>query len=132
MEEAWIRIIENLGERVTGPMKLRLLIQPAMAIFFAVKAGLLDARMGKLPYAWALFTHPEHRHDLIKDGWRDVSKIFALALVLDAIYQWVASKLIYPGEMVLVAIGLAILPYLFVRGLVTRFNRRNQPHAPSA
>ncbi len=50
--------------------------------------------------------------------------MFILALVLDAIYQFVVQKFIYPGELVIVAVLLAILPYLILRGLVTRFASR--------
>ena len=35
---------ENLLGRLGGPMSFRLLMQPAMAIFFAVRAGIRDAR----------------------------------------------------------------------------------------
>ncbi len=53
--------------RVSGPMKFRLILQPLMATFFAVKAGLRDARDGKPAYFWALFTEPGLRGALI--GW---------------------------------------------------------------
>jgi hypothetical protein len=46
MEEALIRGWHNLVGRWGGPMSFRLLIQPAVAIFFAIRAGLQDARQG--------------------------------------------------------------------------------------
>jgi hypothetical protein len=37
------RLLYDLGARVSGPMHFRLLMQPAMAAIFAVRAGLRDA-----------------------------------------------------------------------------------------
>lgn len=124
MEEIWMRIVENLSDRVSGPMKFRLLLQPAMAAFFAVRSGLLDARMGKPPYFWSLVTDPAHRADMLKDGWKSVGKVFLIALALDVIYQIIVLKFVYPGEAIFVAFVLAILPYLILRGLVTRIARK--------
>jgi hypothetical protein len=120
MDEVWMRIVENLSDRVTGPMKFRLLLQPVMASIFAIMAGLADAKAGKPPYFWALVTHPQHRRDMLKDGWKSVGKVFMLAIVLDCVYQVIVQRFVYPGEALIVAFILAIVPYLLLRGLVTR------------
>lgn len=124
MEEFWVRLSESLIGRVSGPMHFRLFLQPVMAVVFAVMAGLADAKSGKPPYFWALLTNPEHRRDMIKDGWKDVSKVFVMAIIMDVIYQYIVAKFIYPGEALLVAFLLAIVPYLLLRGLITRIARR--------
>lgn len=120
VDDIWIRIIENISGRVSGPMKFRLILQPAMACYFAFRAGVSDARAHKPPYFWALWTDREHRLDMLRDGWKGVGKVFGLALVLDAVYQVIVLKFVYPGEALLVGIGLAIVPYLVVRALVNR------------
>lgn len=124
MDDIWIRIVENLQDRVSGPMKFRLLLQPLMAVIFAVMSGLKDAKAGKPPYFWALLTDPTHRREMIKDGWKSVGKVFVLALILDVVYQVIVLRFVYPGEAIAVALALAIVPYLIVRGLVTRLARR--------
>jgi hypothetical protein len=124
MDDIWMRIVENLSDRVSGPMKFRLLLQPAMAAFFAIRSGLNDARTGKPPYFWSLLTDPAHRTDMLKDGWKSVGKVFLIALLLDVIYQVMVLKFVYPGEAIFVAFVLAILPYLILRGLVTRIARK--------
>jgi hypothetical protein len=68
MDDIWTRLVENMAARVTGPMKFRLLLQPLMASFFAIRSGLADARAGKPPYFWALFSDPANRADMLKDG----------------------------------------------------------------
>jgi hypothetical protein len=124
MEEIWIRFMTDMVDRVSGPMKFRLLLQPLMAIFFAIRSGLMDARTGKPPYFWSLLTDPAHRTEMLKDGWKSVGKIFVIALVLDMIYQVVVLNFVYPVEAIVVALLLAIVPYLLVRGLVTRIARK--------
>ena len=126
MDEIWMRIVENLVDRVSGPMKFRMLLQPIMAISFAVIAGLADAKLGKPPYFWSLLTDPAHRTDMLRDGWKSVGKVFVLAMVLDVVYQIIVARFVYPGEVVIVALLLAIVPYLLVRGLVTRIARARQ------
>lgn len=120
MLEIWTRILEDLVDRVSGPMSLRVFLQPAMAMVFAAIAGMKDAREGKPPYFWSLLTVPEHRRDMMRDGWKSVGKVFVIAMLLDVVYQVIVQRFVYPGEVVLVAILLAIVPYLFVRALVTR------------
>jgi hypothetical protein len=123
MDDAWTRIVENLSGRISGPMRLRFFLQPLMASIFAIRSGLLDAKLGKPPYFWALVTTPEHRRDMIRDGWQSIGKIFVIALALDVVYQLVFLRALYPGEALLVALLLAIAPYLLLRGLVTRLAR---------
>lgn len=124
MDDILMRFVENMNDRVTGPMKFRLLLQPAMAAFFAIRAGLNDARTGKPPYFWSLVSDPAHRVDMLKDGWKGVGKVFLIALLLDVVYQVIVLKFVYPGEAIYVAFVLAILPYLILRGLVTRIARK--------
>lgn len=124
MDDIWSRIAENMVNRVSGPMRLRLFMQPAMAALFAIRSGLQDARSGKRPYFWTLATDPTARAELIKDGWKSVGKVFTLALALDVVYQIVELRFVYPGEAVIVAFLLAVVPYLILRGLVTRLMSR--------
>ena len=124
MDDFWARFVEDMAARVTGPMKFRLLLQPVMASIFAIRSGLADARAGKPPYFWALFSDPAQRAEMLKDGWKSIGKVFVLALILDVVYQIVATRFVYAGEAIVTAFLLAIAPYLILRGLVTRLANR--------
>lgn len=124
MDQMWARVGSQLLARVSGPMKFRLVLQPAMACFFAIRSGLADARAGKAPYFWALLSEPGQRPQVIKDGWKSVGRVFLLALALDVVYQIIVLRFVYPGEAIIVAFILAIVPYLILRGLVTRAARK--------
>jgi hypothetical protein len=123
MDHLWMRVGSQLVARVSGPMKFRLVLQPLMASFFAIRSGLADARAGKPPYFWSLLTDPGERAGMIKDGWKSIGRVFLLALLLDVVYQIIVLRFVYVGEAIIVAFVLAIVPYLFIRGPVTRLAR---------
>ena len=124
MEEFIMRVLTGLSDRVGGPMTFRIILQPLMAGLLAVRAGLRDAREGRPPYFWTLLTDSTQRVALLRDGWRAVARVFVLAIVMDVIYQLIVRRWIYPGETLVVAIVLAVIPYLLLRGPINRLVRR--------
>jgi hypothetical protein len=124
MEELIARGWAGLMDRIGGPMTFRLILQPLMATLLAVRAGLKDAREGRPPYFWTLLTDRSQRVDLLREGWRSIARVFVLAVIMDLIYEWVIGRLFYPLETLIVAIVLAVLPYLLIRGPVNRIIRR--------
>jgi hypothetical protein len=123
MEEWLSRIADNLIDRVSGPMKFRLVLQPLMAIILAVRSGLKDAKEGRPAYFWAIFTDPHDRREMLRDGWKSVGRVFILAIIIDAVYQIIELRWFYPLEAFIVAIVLAIIPYLLIRGPLNRIAR---------
>jgi hypothetical protein len=120
MDDIWNRFIGNLFGRLDGPLHFRFFMQPAMAIIFAVIDGIKDAKLGRPAYLWVMVKNPDQRKELMKLGWKRVGKIFILAVILDVIYQIKVYHWFYPGETLVVAIVLAIIPYFLVRGPVNR------------
>jgi hypothetical protein len=124
MDHLFTNVWAGIVDRVTGPMKFRVVLQPAMALFLAVRAGLQDAREGKPPYFWGLFTHPAERDQMLKEGWKSISRVFILGVVMDLIYQIIKLKAFHVIDALLVAFVLAIVPYLIIRGPVDRIAKR--------
>ena len=123
MEAIWQRFGENFLHRLDGPLHFRFIVQPLMAVIFATLDGLKDAKAGKPAYGWAVFTNPRHRAELLKDGWKHFGKIFILAIVLDVVYQLKVHHMVYPGEILIVSLVLAVVPYVLLRGPVNRVAR---------
>jgi hypothetical protein len=123
MEELWQRFVESFVNRLDGPLHLRFIMQPLMAILFATIDGLKDAKAGKPAYFWAVAVDPAHRRELLKDGWKHFGKIFILALILDVVYQLKVHHTVRPGEVLIVALALAVAPYVLLRGPVNRAAR---------
>jgi hypothetical protein len=122
--DIWMRFLDNMVARVSGPMKLRLFLQPTMATIFAIRSGLKDAREGRPPFLWTVLTDAASRDYLIKDGWKSIGKVFLIAMALDIVYQLIVAKFIYPLEVIVTAFLLAIVPYICLRGLTTRIARK--------
>lgn len=123
MDAIWQRFIEDFVNRLDGPLHFRFIVQPLMAVLFAVMDGIKDAKAGRPAYGWAVFANAEHRRELLKDGWKHFGKIFILAIVLDVIYQIKVHHAFYPLETLLTALVLAVLPYVLLRGPVNRVAR---------
>jgi hypothetical protein len=113
-------MFDALLERASGPMKLRLILQPTIATLLALRAGLKDARRGSPPFLWGAVTHAGRRLEILRQGWGDVGKVFVIATVLDCIYQFIVERRIRPVEALITATILAIVPYVLLRGPVTR------------
>jgi hypothetical protein len=116
VDELIARYIGDLTGRVSGPMWFRFILQPTMAAFFALRAGLEDARTGQPAYFWAVMRDRAHRRDMLHDGWKDVAKVFTIAFVLDTVYQLIELHWFYPLQALIIAFVLAFLPYLLLRG----------------
>jgi hypothetical protein len=111
---------------LTGPLKFRFVLQPLVAVLLAMRAGVRDAREGRSPFFWALVTDRGHRKEHLSRGWADVGKLFVAAMLVDFVYQLIVNDRIYLLQSLLVAIGLAFIPYLLLCGV---FNRIAHWHA---
>ena len=119
-----LSLIEGLSARLQGPMHFRLILQPLVALVFAIRDGRRDAREGRPPYFWALFTEPAHRRDMLASGWKSVGKVFIIAIVLDAVFQIIVFHEIHPVGALLAGVILALVPYVLLRGPVNRLMPR--------
>ena len=121
--EYFAGIWEMLIGRADGPLTFRLIFQPTVAAILATRAGLKDARAGRTPYFWSALTNPLDYRGLLRDGWKDIGKVFIVAVVLDVVYALIVHRWIFPGQALLVGTTLAIAPYVLIRGPVTRIAR---------
>jgi hypothetical protein len=113
------RLWSDILDRPTGPMMFRFILQPTMAIIAALRDGIRDARLGRRPYVWALIhgvRDPGGRSARLWEGIVSTARILILGVVMDVIYQWRVLDTFYPGQSAVIAILLAFIPYLILRG----------------
>ena len=122
VEQFW----HDLIERPDGPMRFRFVLQPVMAMIVAIRDGREDARSGRLPYLATVLGNPQKRIGRLREGLDATARIIALGLVMDVIYQAVVFKTFYPDQALVVALVLAFVPYLIIRGVIARI-WRGQP-----
>jgi hypothetical protein len=120
MKESLQRMLEELIGRVNGPLAFRLIIQPSVAAIIAIRAGWKDARERRPAYGWAIVNDPVHRRQRLREGWKDVAKVFVAAVVIDSVYEIIVFHRIYLHQPLIVAATLAVVPYLLIRGPVNR------------
>ena len=114
------RIWQNLMDRPGGPMTFRFILQPCMAAIAAIRDGFKDAKSGHPPYLWAMLSDGKRRWDLLGEGVIATARVLLLGIVMDAAYQWIVLRTFYPGEAAIMAIALAFIPYLVLRGPIER------------
>lgn len=117
------RMWEQLVDRPTDKMKFRFFLQPVMSGLAAFREGVQDARLGRAPYFWSLLTHPDDRLERLSEGLVSTARVILLGLAMDLVYQWLALGTFFPGEAVIVALALAFLPYVLLRGPFGRLAR---------
>ena len=128
------RIWHEIIARPEGPLAMRFYLQPIMALIFAVRDGIRDAKQNRPAYFWGMLAQSNQRRDLMQSGWKSVGKIFIVAIIMDIVYQLLVLRGIRPVQTILVAVTVAIVPYVLLRGPVSRIARtfeheRRRKHA---
>jgi hypothetical protein len=108
MVELFTRVWLNLIHRLHGPLTFRLILQPLTAAVLAVRAG-LRGRKG------------------FREAWHDVARVFVFAVAVDLVYEVIEFHKFYPGESLIVAAILALVPYSLIRTILDPLLRSGIP-----
>jgi hypothetical protein len=114
------QFLDELPQRLTGPGRLRFLLQPLVAIVLGWRDGLTDARAGRSPYLFGLLVGREGRKDLLRSGLAAVRDLLAVGIVLDAVAQFLIYGQVHPGAALVIGPVLICLPYSAARALTNR------------
>jgi hypothetical protein len=88
---------EDMVARLSGPGRLRFIVQPMVAILLGVRDGAKDARAGSPAFLWALAFHDQHRQKMLANAFSSVGDLIAIAILLDLISQFLIFREIRPG-----------------------------------
>jgi len=113
-------IVDGIASRITGPMHFRFIFQPLMAIILGIRDGIQDAKANEPPFISDLFFKPENRKRRIKDALKALLKPIIVAIILDAIAQYLLFKHIRPLPAVIVGTFVMGVPYSIARGISNR------------
>jgi len=127
-ERVFERMWANLIARPSGPMSFRFILQPSVAAVLAIRAGLRDARAGRSPFLWTILREPQKRIGRLDEGLNATARIILLGIAMDVIYQRIEFQTFYPVEALIIALLLAFVPYVLIRGPVLRIARRWRGH----
>jgi len=121
-------MIEELGEMLRGPGRLRFIVQPIVAIALGIRDGRLDAAAGRPAYFISLLTGRTPRRQQLIAALRILWRPLAVAIVLDLILQYIIFRSVHLWHGIIVGAILIALPYVMARGLSNRVRRRRTDH----
>ena len=116
IERIWLSILA----RPSGPLAFRFILQPVMAAIVALRDGFQDAKRGSSPFLWTVLSNPYERWARLREGLNATARILLLGLVVDTIYQIIVFRTFFPYEALIISVLLAFVPYVLIRGLVSR------------
>jgi len=119
--------LRDLPKRLKGPGRFRFILQPAVAIFLGIRAGVADAKARRRPYLLGLVLDHGQRLNMLKEALGQLSTLIAVAILLDCVSQFLILRQIFPGPALIVGPVLIALPYSLSRALTNRFQRRKSP-----
>ena len=116
--------IDELLGRFSGPLNFRLFVMPTVVTILAIRADLRDARENRPGVLGAFLMDPVERRRLFRSAVKDIGRILIVAIVLDTAYQLWVLRSFHIGQLLIVAVVCAAVPYVLVRGPITRLWRR--------
>lgn len=122
---------QDLLARLSGPGRLRFIVQPALAVFLGIRDGVKDAHAGSPPFLSGLMFHKTHRLTLFKSALGSVRNLVAIAVILDVASQFIIFREIHPGAALLLGPLLISAPYSLSRATANRVALGNARHTPA-
>ncbi|MDZ7653960.1 MAG: hypothetical protein U5L03_16080 [Burkholderiaceae bacterium] len=114
------QFLDEIPQRLAGPGRLRLVLQPLIAIVLGWRAGQGDARAGRPAYLWGLIFGGTDRMQQLRSGLSDIRNLLAAGIVLDAVAQLLIYRQVHPGAALVVGPVLIGLPYALARAMTCR------------
>lgn len=112
---------QDIYARLSGPGRMRFIIQPTVAILLGMRSGTKDGSAGLPPFLWALVFHGQHRRELLRSTLTSIRNLVAIAILLDLISQFLIFHQVRPGAALIVGPVLIGVPYALSRALSNRF-----------
>jgi hypothetical protein len=110
----------DLRARLSGPGRMRFIVQPAVAVLLGLRDGKRDSRTGRPPFLFGLVFHRVHTRALWGSAVASVRDLVAFAIILDVISQLLIFREVHPGAALLLGPILIAVPYSIARALANR------------
>lgn len=123
------QFFEDMVARLSGPGRLRFILQPAMAIVIGARHGLRDAHQHLPPFVWALVFEPGQRRKLLGNAIARIRNLIAIAILLDVVSQLLILHRVHPAAALLLGPVLIAIPYSVARAFANRLVQSRASHA---
>jgi hypothetical protein len=122
---------QDILARLSGPGRVRFILQPVVAIIMGTRGGMKDASAGLPPFLWVLAFHGEHRRELLRSALTSTRNLLAIAILLDLISQFLIFHEIRPGAALVIGPVLIAVPYALSRAFSNRIWYWRNRHKPT-
>lgn len=122
---------EDMLARLSGPGRLRFILQPTVALLIGMRNGIKDAEEGLPPFLLAMVSKAAGKYELLRSAFVSVRDLISIAIILDVISQFLIFRRVHPGAALFVGPVLIAVPYTVSRALTNRLSRRRNRRAPS-
>ena len=116
--------------RLSGPGRLRFILQPVLASVIGIRDGIRGAPAGNPPFLSGLLFHKTHRMNLLKSALASVRNLVSIAIILDVVSQYIIFREVHPGAALLRGPVLISAPYSLSRAAANRIDREGPRYAP--
>lgn len=117
-------MLDTLAERViarlVGPMSLRFVFQPLVAVLLGIRDGAMDAKAGEPPFIIDLIVDRDNRRTKLAEVLKSLSKTIIIATVFDMIAQYLIFDQVRVIPAIVVGVFLLSVPYSLARGITNR------------
>jgi hypothetical protein len=113
-------VTERVIARVVGPMSLRFVFQPLVALLLGIRDGVMDAKAGEPPFIIDLIVNRENRKAKLAGVLKSLSKTIIIATVFDMIAQYLIFDQVRVIPAIMVGVFLLSVPYSLARGITNR------------
>ena len=121
----------DLFARLSGPGRMRFVLQPTVAIILGASGGVKDARAGLPPFIRTVVLDGAHRTRLLRNMFASIRDLVAIAILLDVVSQYLIFRDIHPGAALLLGPVLITIPYALSRAFTNRIVRRRINQVPA-
>lgn len=113
-------VAERIIARIVGPMSLRFVFQPLVALLLGIRDGVMDAKAGEPPFIIDLIVDRDNRGAKLAGVLKSLSKTIVIATVFDMIAQYLIFDQVRVIPAIMVGVFLLSVPYSLARGITNR------------
>jgi hypothetical protein len=113
-------VAEGVIARIIGPMSLRFVFQPLVALLLGIRDGVTDAKTGEPPFIIDLIVDNNNRKAKLAGVLKSLSKTIIIATVFDMIAQYLIFDQVHVIPAIIVGVFLLSVPYSLARGVTNR------------
>ncbi len=113
-------VAERVIARIVGPMSLRFVFQPLVAVLLGIRDGAMDAKAGEPPFIIDLIVDRDNRKAKLAGVLKSLSKTIVIATIFDMIAQYLIFDQVRVIPAIVVGVFLLSVPYSLARGITNR------------